>query len=312
MTFRRAAELTCLLMIAPVVAFAGPLRLDAATQARLQIRTAPVEPAHASAAVDGFATVLDPSPLIPLLGDLKAAEAAAAASQAEATRTAALSKDATVAVKSAEAANAQALADQAKVVSLKQRVGIEWGAAFARLSDSDLDALVHDLALGQAAIVRIDTPSGAGLNTAKSAVLDLGPLGSANARVLGVARTADVRLQSPGLITVVTGPQAAYLSSGLAVKAKLYGGGSSDGVLIPNAALIRADGRVFAYVKTGPLTFDKRVVARVRVAAEGLVVQSGFRIGDAVVVQGGAALLAAETVQSTTIGAAGAKKDRDD
>jgi hypothetical protein len=302
----RLATLTALLLAAPA-ANAGLLRLDAATQTRLQIRTAPVEAAHASAAIDGFATVQDPSPLIQLLGDLKAAEAAASASQAEATRTAALSKDATVAVKTAEAARAQALADQAKVATLKQRVGIEWGAAFARLSDSDLAALAHDLALAEAAIVRVDTPSGAGLNTAKSAILDLGPLGSATARVLGVARTADARLQSPGLITIVTGTQAAYLSTGLAVKARLYGGGSSDGLLIPNAALVRANGQVFAYVKTGPLTFDKRVVARIRIAADGLVVQSGFRAGDAVVVQGAAALLAAEAAP-----AAGAKKDSDD
>jgi hypothetical protein len=306
MTLRLPSLISVLLMV-PSLAAAGPLRLDTATQGRLQIRTAPVEAAHASAAVDGFATVQDPSPLIQLLGDLKAAEAAATASQAEAARTAALSKDATVAVKTAEAAKAQSLADEAKAAALKQRLAVEWGAAFARLSDTDLAALAHDLAMAEAAIVRVDTPSGIGLNTAKSAILDLGPLGSANARVLGLARTADARLQSPGLITIVTGTQAAYLSTGLAVKARLYGGGSSDGLLIPNAALVRANGQVFAYVKTGPVTFDKRVVARVRVAGDGLVVQSGFRAGDAVVVQGAAALLAAETAPP-----AGAKKDSDD
>lgn len=297
MTFRLAGPLAILLTasaLAPAVAIAGPLRLDAATQTRLQIRTAPVEAAHASASVEGFATVQDPSPLLQLAGDLTTAQAAATASQAEAMRTAALSKDATVAVKTAEAAKAQALADQAKVAMLKQRLAVEWGTAFARLSDTDLSALAHDLAMAQAAIVRIDTPSGAGLNTAKTATLDLGPLGSATARVLGVARAADVRLQSPGLITIVTGPQAAYLSTGLAVKARLYGGAASEGLLVPNAALVRAGGQVFAYVKTGPVTFEKRVVARVRLAVDGLVVQSGFRAGDSVVVQGGAALLAAE------------------
>ena len=301
----RLTCLTGLLLTAP--AFAGPLRLDAATQVRLQIRTAPIEAAHSSGAVDGFATVEDPSPLLQLLGDLRTAQAAAIASEAEADRTAVLSKDATVAVKTAEAAKAQAVADQARVTVLKQRLAVEWGAAFARLSDADLAALAHDLAMAGAAIVRIDTPSGAGLNTAKSAVLDLGPLGSASARVIGVARTADARLQSPGLITIVTGTQAAYLSTGLAVKAKLYGGGASDGLLIPNSALVRADGQVFAYVRTGPVTFDKRIVARVRVTSGGLVVQSGFRPGDAVVVQGGAALLAAEAAPP-----AGAKKDSDD
>jgi hypothetical protein len=96
--------------------------------------------------------------------------------------------------------------------------------------------------MAEAAIVRVDTPSGTGINTARSAVLDLGPLGSANARVLGIARTADARLQSPGLITIVTGPQAAYLSTGLAIKARVYGGATSNGLLIPNAALLRSGG----------------------------------------------------------------------
>ncbi|WP_443751021.1 hypothetical protein [Asticcacaulis solisilvae] len=306
MTFRLAV-LTVTMLMAPALAVAGPVRLDAATQARLQIRTAPIGTAHTTAAVDGFATVQDPSPLLQLLGDLTTAEAAATASQAEAARTAALAKDATVSTKTAEAAKAQAVADQAKAAVLKQRLAVEWGAAFARLPDSDLSALAHDLAMAQAAIVRVDTPSGAGLNTAKSAVLDLGPLGSANARVLGIARTADARLQSPGLITLVTGSQAAYLSTGLAIKARLYGGGISDGVLIPNAALLRSAGQVYAWVKTGPFAFDKRAVHSVRVTADGLIVQDGFRLGDTVVVQGASALLAAETPH-----AASAAKDGDD
>jgi len=301
----RLAVFTAILLMAPALAMAAPVRLDGATQARLQIRTAPVEAAHASSAVDGFATVQDPSPLLQLLGDLKTAEAAATASQAEAIRTAALATDATVSARTAEAAKAQSAADQAKVSVLKQRLAVEWSAAFARLSDADLAALAHDLAMAEAAIVRVDTPSGAGLNTARSAVLDLGPLGSANARVLGVARTADARLQSPGLITIVTGGQAAYLSTGLAIKARLYGGAASNGLLIPNAALLRSGGQVYAWVKTGPAVFDKRVVHSVRVTADGLIVQDGFRAGDAVIVQGASALLAAETQNA-------AGKDGDD
>lgn len=307
MTVRLAAGLASLLLMLPALAGAGPVRLDAATQARLQLRTAPIAAAHASAAIDGFATVQDPSPLLQLLGDLTPAEAAATASQAEAARTAMLARDATVSAKTAEAAKAQAAADQAKVAVLKQRLAIEWGASFARLSDSELTALAHDLAMGEAAIVRVDTPSGAGLNTARTATLDLGPLGGATARVLGIARTADARLQSPGLITIVTGSQAAYLSAGLAVKAKLYGGGVSDGLLIPNAALLRAGGQVYAWVKTGPAVFDKRAVHSVRVTADGLIVKDGFRAGDSVVVQGASALLAAETPH-----AASAAKDDDD
>ncbi len=283
------------MLAGPAMAAPPALRLDAATQTRLQIRTQAVTPAQSADAVNGFATVMDPAPLLQLLSDLDAARATLAASSAEAARTQSLAKDATVSSKAAEAARAQAQADQAKLNLLKQRLGLEWGGYFASLPDAALTQLAHDIAVQQAALVRVDTPSGQGLKNAASATLDLGPLGSAQARVAGVARTADQRLQSPGLITIVTGSQAAFLSNGLTMNAKLYSGGAAGGVLIPNAALLRQDGHVFAYVRTAPTSFVKREVVRTRVTAEGLIVQDGFRPGEAVVIQGASALLAAET-----------------
>ncbi|MBW8880738.1 MAG: hypothetical protein JF615_04715 [Asticcacaulis sp.] len=276
-------------------AFTQPLKLDAKTQARLQIRTAPLQPAHAADAVQGFAAVVDPTPLLTLLSDLAAAQSAYNASAAEAARTQALARDATVATRTAEAADAQAHGDQAKVTLLQQRVALEWGPYFAGLNDAQLRQLSSDLAAGRAALVRIDTPLGQGLRGARSAMLDAGALGIIPARVLGVARTADPRLQSPGLITLVTGADAAYLSVGLTCKAQLYGGGATDGVLIPNDALLRRDGRVFAYVRTGAQVFTRREVTPSKITADGIIVTSGFAAGDTVVVQGAAALQAAET-----------------
>ncbi len=237
---------------------------------------------------------MDPSPLLVLLSDYDTARAALAASSAEAARTAALSKDATVSAKVAESARAQAVADQAKVNLLKQRLGLEWGPYFASLPDPALSQLSHDIAMGQAALVRIDTPSGKGLRSATTATIDLGALGSVQARVVGVARTADQRLQSPGAVAIVTGSQAAYFGAGLSLGAKLYSSGGTDGLLIPNAALLRQAGHVYAWVKSGPQAFDKREVVPARVVPEGLITAGGFRAGDVIVVQGASALLAAE------------------
>ncbi len=180
---------------------------------------------------------------------------------------------------------------------LQQRVSLEWGSYFAKLTGDALRQMGSDLAAGRAALVRIDTPSGKGLRGARFAVLDMGALGSVNARVLGVARTADARLQSPGLITLVTGPDAAYLSTGLPLKAALYSGGGTDGLLIPNAALLRQGGQVYAYIRTGPQTFTRRLVTPARVTPDGLIVNQGFAAGESVVVQGASALF---TAQSST------------
>lgn len=287
--------LLLLLAASAVHAQDKPLQLDAKTQTRLQLRVAPIQAAHSSDSVTGFASVVDQTPLLTILSELATAQSAYNASQVEATRTQALAKDATVATKVAEAAVAAAHADQARVTLLQQRLALEWGTYFSNLSDQALRQLGGDLASGRAALVRIDTPSGQGLKGARSATLDLGALGSVEARVLGIARTADQRLQSPGLMSLVTGPNAAYLSNGLTMKATLYNGGGSSGLLIPNAALLRSGGKIYAFVKTGPQAFVQRPVTATKVTPDGLIVGDGFQPGEQVVVQGASALLTAAT-----------------
>jgi len=288
----RLLPLLLIVMAAP--AAAGPIQLDPVVQTRLQIRTAPLRAAHVTASQgSGFARVLDPSPLLALIGDTDAAAASAQASAAEAARTSALVKDNTVSAKTNEANQAQARTDAAKLLQLKQRLSLEWGPWFGALSGSALHQLGADLTAAHAAVVRIDAPAGAGIKGASQAVLDFGALGQVSAKIVGVARTADQKLQSPGLIAIVAGPDAAYLSSGLTATTQLSAGGDGDGVLIPNNALLRDDGQVFAFVKTGAKSFDKRPVRPAHLSAQGIVVVSGFRVGEAVVVQGAQALSAA-------------------
>src|SRR5438094_818268 len=87
----RAAVLSLALVGGPVgAAPAELLKMDAATQARLGVATALLQPAHRAAAITGFARALDPGPLAQLDSDIAAAVAALTASQAEATRAAAL------------------------------------------------------------------------------------------------------------------------------------------------------------------------------------------------------------------------------
>ena len=286
--------LPLLLIFMAAPATADPIMLDPAVQTRLQIRTAPLQVAHSPASQgSGFARVLDPSPLLALIGDTDAAAATAQASAAEAARTAALVKDNTVSAKTNEANQAQARNDAVKLTQLKQRLSLEWGPYFAALPAPALHQLGADLTSAHAAVVRIDVPAGAGIKGATQAVLDFGALGQVPARIVGVARTADQKLQSPGLIAIVTGADAGYLSSGLTATTQLAGGADGDGVLIPNNALLRQDGQVFAFVRTGAKGFDKRVVHPAHLTAQGIVVTSGFRAGESVVIQGAQALSAA-------------------
>ena len=270
------------------------VEIDAATARRLTIQTAPVKPGAQAQTVTGFARVLDPIPLAQLDSDIAAAAATASASQAEAARSRALfAADATLSRKAAEAASAQARGDAARLALLRRRLGLEWGPAISGMSATQRSALVTALANGRAALVRIDSASGIGQAGLRSATLDLGATGSVEATILGPARAADPRLQSPGLIARVSGSQAGVLSSGLAASAKMRSAAQS-GFLIPASAVLHLAGGTWVFVQTRPGSFIRRHLVEPSAVPGGLFVRAGVRPGELMVVQGAAALYAAE------------------
>ena len=284
-------------MLAGAASAAGTtvLRMDAVTQRRLGIATAPLAAVRRTASVAAFARVLDPVPLATLDSDIGQAAAALAASQAEAARTRALNAaDQTVSKRAADAAAAQARADAAKLQLLRRRVGLEWGPSIAGFSDARRGGLVADIAAGRAALVRIDSTAGLAQGTG-SATIDLGPAGRAYATLMGPTRSGDPRLQSTGLLGLVRGPAALRLGVGTVAPATLASGAGASGVVIPRAALLRTGGKTFAYVRRDGVSFERRPVGGGVADPVGLFVAAGFRPGEAVVVAGAAQLFAAET-----------------
>jgi hypothetical protein len=271
---------------------AAEVQVDAATQKRLGVSTAPLAAARRQVAATGFARVLDPLPLVTLDSDLVIASTAAAASHAEAARTKVLAAaDATVSLKVAQAAQVQASADAARLTLLRRRVSLEWGPVFA--NDARRARLIGELVAGRAVLVRIDAPTGTG--GAQSAQMQLGGGEAVNIAILGPARTTDTRVQTGGLIGVVRGPVAARLGVGLSAPVALSGAASGAGVIVPRSALIRTAGQTFAYVRKDASHFERRALVAPTPQPEGLFSAGGFSPGEPVVVSGASALLAAET-----------------
>lgn len=293
-TMRSLALILGLALAQPAFAAGAVLKLDAATQQRLGVVTAPLAAARRASSAGAFARVLDPGPLATLDADIAAAAAALAASQAEAARTRSLNADdATVSKRAAETAAALARADAAKLQLLRRRVGLEWGPGLAALPDAARGRLVADLAAGRAALVRIDAVAGAAPQSG-SALLDLGG-SKAVASLIGPARSGDARLQSAGVLGIVRGAQALQLGTGMVAPASFQLGAASVGVVIPRAALLRTGGETFAYVRRDATSFERRQVAGGQSDPAGFFVTAGFRAGEAVVVSGAAQLFAAET-----------------
>ncbi len=157
------APILSLTLIWGGAASAAGVRLSAAVQRELGIATQTMSLTHRAAEVDAFAKVLDPGPLAQLDSDLATAEAAAAASDAEAARARALhAADGGVSAKDTEAAVAQARSDALKVDILRHRVGLEWGPGVARMSAAARGRLVRGLAAGKIALVHVDTHNDVG------------------------------------------------------------------------------------------------------------------------------------------------------
>ena len=292
---RALAAALALACAAPAFAAGVVVKVDAATQRRLAIATAPLAAAHRAQTAKGFARAVDPVPLATLDADIASAAAALSASQAEAARTRALNAaDQTVSRKTAEAAAAQARADAAKLALLRRRLGLDWGPSLQALSDARRGRLVGDLAAGRAALVRIDASSGLS-HLRGVATIDLGEAGTARATILGPARVGDPQLQSTGLLALVGGPRAMRLGVGTVAPATIAAGPGAAGVVIPRAALLRTGGQTFAYVRRDAATFERRPIAGGTSDPDGLFVASGFRPGEPVVVKGAAQLFAAET-----------------
>jgi hypothetical protein len=269
------------------------VKLDAATQARLGIATAPLQAARRAASTSGFARALDPAPLAQLDADITGAVATLAASQAEANRTKALNAaDQTVSRQAAEAAAAQARGDAAKLKLLRRRVGLEWSPALARFSDARRGKLIDDIAAGRAALVRIDAASGL-TQFSGSATIAL-PSGPVRATILGPTRVGDPRLQATGLLALVSGPAAVQLGTGAVAAATVSSGAGADGVVIPRTALLRTAGQTYVYIRKDAGDFERRLVPAGATDPQGLFVTSGFKAGEPVVIAGASQLFAAQ------------------
>ena len=285
-------------MLAAGLALCGPARaqsaltLTEAQQRRLGVEVQVLAETRRHRQVAAFAKVLDTGPLANLESDLESQIAAAAASSAEAARARMLSRNGTgMSFKDAEAAIAQASQDQTKLNLLRRRVGLEWGPGLAGMSDARRRTLIKALSAGKAALVQIDTPDSEGQAGARTVEIDIGS-GSVHAPVIGPSRTAEPRLQSSGLISLVTGPQAILFSVGLVQSARIEQPSSETGVLLPRSAIIRNLGSNWAYVRIGPQTFQRRRIAALEPLADGDFTSEGIRPGETVVTHGAAALFA--------------------
>jgi hypothetical protein len=248
--------------------------------------------------VKGYGRVLDASPLVASIGEIRVAQVTASASEKEFTRTKALHDTGeNASLQAVETAEAAMLRDRAQLDAARARLITAWGRALAE--KSDLSALVRSLALGEVALVRIDLLPG-DAPAQPPATARVGPLTGDGAlsevEVLGPAPLADPQAQGAGYLALWhTGP----LAPGTALQAVLAASGDPQKVLVlPRSAFVRHEGGVFIYVQTAEGGFERRLVTLGSALPAGMVVTEGVAEKDKVVVTGAQQLLATELLGS--------------
>lgn len=275
---------------------------DQALRQRLGIVVAPLVASTGAQRIGGFARGLDAGALAAIVAEVDSARATAAASQAEAARLDALYRnDVSASRRAVEAARAQAAADLARERLARQRIGLEYGPGLAGLGDADLHQLVSRIAVGDAALIRIDVP-GVLLAPGSTVQIHAGDI-VANARVLGTAAAADSKLQSAGVLAVVTGPATRQVLAGRVLAVQAASGGSVSGVLVPRDAIVRYQGQMWVFRQEG-VKFEREALIDPQPVEAGWLVRGGLKPGETIVIHGAADLLALETRPAQSSGEA--------
>jgi hypothetical protein len=254
--------------------------------------------------VKGYGRVLDAASLVASGGEIDLARSTADGSAKEFARTKALhDQGENASLQAVEAAEAAMQHDQSQLDAARAKLVGNWGRILA--AKPDLPALIHALALGEAALVRIDlSPGEAPAQMPPTARVGLltGDGTPDEVELLGPAPLADPQAQGVGYLALWrTGAPA----PGTALRAVLTAAGDPQKVLIlPRSAFVRHEGGVFIYVKTAEGGFERRLATLGSTLPAGVVVTEGVAEKDQVVVTGAQQLLATEL-----LGSAGATED---
>lgn len=281
------------------------VELDAGTLARVGITAEPLTEVTRASEVKAFGTILDPTPLAALYGELIAAEAAAANSAAQLARTKALfAEDQNASRRAFEAAEAQARTDGARRLNAEQRWRLALGDAGMTLREPAREAFIEKLVHQEALLANVELPPGEPrIEPGEARVTGTGEDGPfILTRNIHAAPSVDARTRGQAFLLVLDRGNG-DLRPGSAVTAFLTRSGASQrGVVLPATAVVRAAGLPWAYVQSDERAFTRRPVTDATPTMDGWFVSRGFEAGERVVVRGAQVLLSEELKSQISVG----------
>jgi membrane fusion protein, multidrug efflux system len=270
------------------------LKLEKERQEHIGLQTAPLQAAQIRPEIKAYGQVLDPTPYATLLIEKLSTEAALQVSSNEYQRLKTLyGQEQNVSTRAFEAAEAAMKRDSLLLAAAKTKLTLALGESVG--SQSNLETFVQSLVSLKHALVRIDIPINETLPAAPEAARIAIPGADEHpvtARFLGVAPLASPQTQGQSFLFLIeTNPPP----PGTAVAAWLQiHGAAQEGVLVPRAAVLRHEGKIFIYSQTGADTFERKEIELGRPFENGYFVHEGVSTNDRVVIAGAQQLLSAE------------------
>lgn len=266
------------------------------------IKSAAVEVAGMQKEVVLSGQVVDPLPLVNSFQEWVGAKISAETAEQELGRMEKLRANNEVSARLFRTTEAEALKARLATSIAYQKLLLNVGPDLLR--QGRLENLLNSISSGESALVRLDLPLGLALDERPAAKIAavFNPAQSQSGACVSYAPAVSPLTQGPALFYLVEKPQPA-LKPGAAVSATLPISKPATPAFVPEAALLRANGRTFVYRETGevsphhvrcPLQLLQRATLH---DVDGWLVTGGIKAGDKIVVQGAFTLLSWETLE---------------
>jgi hypothetical protein len=276
------------------------LSIDAASQARSNIRTAVLAEAPAADGPAVYGAVVDLQPLFEFasryaaaVDEQHAAQAERMQREAERKRVQALYEDQQNASRKAfEAARTDEAASRTRLAAAQNAAALagaalrqQFGPTIAAWAMAPGSADMAVLRSRQAVLVRVVTPA-----APETLMLSGEAPGPLQARRVSASPQTDPAIQGQAWFYRVPAP--------LPVGSRLAGrmdNGARAGLRIPPEAIVWYGGQPWAWVRSSATLFERRAVEPGVPVDGGFVVRQGFRPGEAIVIEGAQLLLSQES-----------------
>ena len=265
--------------------------VDAETQERIGLKIESPAAMQWQPVVRATGRVADPMTFAAAAADYEAARAAASASQSELDRTQKLAAQDNASARVLEAAQAASARDTLAFKTSQAKFAAGWGAHLA--AQTNLSAYAEKFMTDGKSLVKLSLPAGAFLNPPPPVATILALNNETN--VVAAELADDMVIDPATQVQTLLYAADEKLPPNIAVTGLLkVAGDPVDGVVVPVGAVLRHEGRGWAYVQTETNQFVRVEIPLDRLTDGGWFVSENLSMTNRIVTVGAQTVLSAE------------------